>query len=157
MPSLEVAPKKGSGRPCAAVVSLAMLLAAAPLPAEIYRWVDEAGRVHYGDAKPADQDARTVAPPPPPSRQEVQRAEQRLSGMLRSSRPPADSKPKTPRPDPDCKRQAACEAHRHHLKVLELKRPVYHLDENGERVYLEDDQRASEIAETRELIKHYCR
>lgn len=49
----------------------ALLCAGADARAEIYRWTDSAGRVHYSDRKPADADARTVAvderqPAPPP-------------------------------------------------------------------------------------------
>jgi hypothetical protein len=48
---------------------LAALIAAAPLPvlAEIYRWVDAQGRVHYTQTPPPDRPAATVRPAAPPA------------------------------------------------------------------------------------------
>jgi len=43
---------------------LALLLAAADLPAEIYKWVDEQGQVHYSDQKPDDRPVTEVAEDP---------------------------------------------------------------------------------------------
>ena len=54
------------------LLALALLLAAAQLPAGAYRWVDDAGRVHYGDRPvagaqpvplPAARPAEAAAPP----------------------------------------------------------------------------------------------
>jgi hypothetical protein len=42
------------------------------------------------------------------------------------------------------------------LHTLEIRRPVYHIDEHGERVYLDDEQRAAEIARMRTEIEIYC-
>ena len=48
---------------------LAVLIAAAPSPAlaEIYRWVDAQGRVHYTQTPPPDRPAATVRPAAPPA------------------------------------------------------------------------------------------
>lgn len=47
-----------------------LFLITAPLSAEMYRWVDEKGEIHYSD-KPPNEDAQPYAPPPilttPPS------------------------------------------------------------------------------------------
>jgi glutaredoxin len=39
---------------------LALLIPAAKLPAEIYKWVDEQGQVHYSDQKPDQQSVSEV-------------------------------------------------------------------------------------------------
>jgi glutaredoxin len=41
-------------------ILLALLIPAAKLPAEIYKWVDEQGQVHYSDRKPDDQSVSEV-------------------------------------------------------------------------------------------------
>lgn len=48
---------------------LAALIVAAPFPAlaEIYRWVDAQGRVHYTQTPPPDRPAETVRPAAPPA------------------------------------------------------------------------------------------
>lgn len=38
-----------------ALCALAVLLAATPIAAEVYKWTDKDGRVHYGDRPPAPQ------------------------------------------------------------------------------------------------------
>lgn len=45
-----------------------MILAAAPATAEIYRWVDDDGKVHFSQTPPPDQAASKVKPPPGTSR-----------------------------------------------------------------------------------------
>jgi hypothetical protein len=47
---------------------LGILLAAAPLfaAAQVYRWVDDRGQVHYSQVAPPGRDAQPVGPPPPP-------------------------------------------------------------------------------------------
>jgi hypothetical protein len=46
-----------------------LLLLAVPLAAgaQVYRWVDEKGQVHYTQTPPPGKDAQAVGPPPPPS------------------------------------------------------------------------------------------
>lgn len=44
-------------------MALAGLLALPPAGAEVYQWRDAEGRVHFGDRKPADVSAATVAVP----------------------------------------------------------------------------------------------
>lgn len=47
---------------------LAVLLAAAPLlaAAQVYRWVDDRGQVHYSQVPPPGRDVQPVGPAPPP-------------------------------------------------------------------------------------------
>jgi hypothetical protein len=47
---------------------LAIVLAAAPLlaAAQVYRWVDDRGQVHYSQVPPPGRDAQPIGPPPAP-------------------------------------------------------------------------------------------
>ena len=49
-------------------ISLGLLLAALPLlvSAQVYRWVDDRGQVHYSQVPPPGREAQPVGPPPPP-------------------------------------------------------------------------------------------
>jgi hypothetical protein len=42
------------------------------------------------------------------------------------------------------------------LHSLLMERPVYYIDEKGERVFLDDASHKAEIARMRELIKEHC-
>ncbi len=62
-----------------ACTALGMTLATSSFAAEVYRWVDENGKVHFSDKKPVDDGAETVdikAPPVlPPDEGELRRRE----------------------------------------------------------------------------------
>lgn len=49
--------------------------------AEIYRWVDDEGNVHYGDCPPADCEPEMIKPAPMPTEQEVEEAQERLKRL----------------------------------------------------------------------------
>lgn len=51
---------------------------------------------------------------------------------------------------------AACNTARHNLGVLNEQRPVYSYDDKGNRVYVEDKDRASKIAATQRTITDSC-
>jgi uncharacterized protein DUF4124 len=51
---------------------------------------------------------------------------------------------------------AACNAARHNLGVLREQRPVYSYDKKGNRVFVEDQDRAATIAATERSIADNC-
>ena len=51
---------------------------------------------------------------------------------------------------------AACNAARYNLGILNEQRPVFSYDEKGNRVYVEDKDRSSKIAETQRTITNAC-
>ena len=63
------------------VVFLLLLTGGVALAA-VYKWVDESGRVHYGDAPPAESDAESVAVPEGPSQEAIERARQQMQEKI---------------------------------------------------------------------------
>lgn len=129
---------------------------------QAYKWVDHEGRVHYGDAKPRGLESRAVEAPPRPSPEEVSRAERRLDEMLsrdteNDDLPEHDAQEIQNALQEERTRQAECRFARKDLGLLEMKRPVYRLDDTGNRVYLDDEQRAADIAGARHRIAQHCR
>lgn len=51
----------------ARMLCLLLLVLAAPVQADIYRWVDERGVVHFSDRTPVDREAESIPVEPPPS------------------------------------------------------------------------------------------
>lgn len=50
----------------------------------------------------------------------------------------------------------ACNAARYNLTILKEQRPVYSYDKKGDRVYVEDKDRAAKIADTQRTISTSC-
>jgi hypothetical protein len=55
-----------------------------------------------------------------------------------------------------CDGKWRCILARQNLHLLEMQRPVYYIDERGERVYLDDQVRAAEMEWMRAEIAEYC-
>jgi hypothetical protein len=64
------------------LVALLLLLVGALAAGEIYKWVDESGKVHYGDSPPPEIDTQEVVTPKGPSQEEVERAQQQVRKLM---------------------------------------------------------------------------
>lgn len=64
------------------LVVLILLLIGGVAQAAVYKWVDESGKVHYGDRPPPESDVQSVAVPEGPSREEVDRARQQMRDKI---------------------------------------------------------------------------
>ena len=62
--------------------SLVLLSIGSPI-AEIYKWVDKEGKVHYGDCPPADCKPEEVKIAPGPSEEDIQKSRQRTQKLLK--------------------------------------------------------------------------
>ena len=60
------------------LVVLLLLLMGGVTLAAVYKWVDESGRVHFGDSPPPESDAQQVEVPEGPSQEKVEQARQRM-------------------------------------------------------------------------------
>ncbi|MEL7187034.1 MAG: DUF4124 domain-containing protein [Pseudomonadota bacterium] len=146
----------------AGLTALAITVSGAAMADSIYKWTDAEGNVHYGDrpsgeateerlqityartssssvkrqvdsyrsAADAREDARTAA-----AESRAEAAEQRAA---------------------EEERMARCEQTRAQLAQMLEARRVYREDENGERVYLDDVQRAEARARAEEQIEEHC-
>lgn len=144
---------------------LAGLLFAAPGHAQIYRWVDEHGNVHYGDCPPPECEGVEVPPAPGPSPEEAERARERLERLREEQRRAEEIRRQAAEVERLRKEEAEriavyrkrrCILARQNLHMLEMQRPVYYIDERGERVYLDDQARAAEMERMRAEIAEYC-
>ena len=143
----------------AALAALAAL--AAPAFAQVYKWVDENGRTHYGEKPPAGVKATEVgvvlpSPSPPPSatgdwkQKDLESQRQRIERERRQAAQGQREK----RVGQALERE--CVEARRQLSRLEEQIPIYKRDSKGERVYLEDKDRPAAIAEEKRLIAENC-
>jgi hypothetical protein len=145
---------------------IALLLALAGLPqlgwAEIYKWVDEKGVTHY-----------TATPPPSGKAERLKTPAQAPAGS--GSAPAAKSwqekeiEFRQRRVEEEAQQQKeaasaaraaalrrACIAARVDLENLRMQRPIYRVDQRGERRFIEDKERAELIRKTEQAIQKDC-
>jgi hypothetical protein len=159
-----------------------VLAATAAMAGEIYMWKDSSGRVHYSDTPPPGQsNARAVrsspdpAPKPAPAASQAAQpgtaapagqaaapkqksiAEQDLE--FRQRRAQADearAKAEKEQAAAEEKRRS-CESARNQLAALESGQRIARFNEKGEREFLEDAQRATEVERMRKVVADACK
>jgi hypothetical protein len=151
----------------AIILTVTWLFAAAAW-AQSYKWVDQDGKVRYGDTPPPGVNATRLKPPP------------RGSAPEPASEPTAaakkDAKPLTPEEafrkrqeeaakDRDKQAQAEqqaqakrqnCTQAQEALRSLETGQRIQRTDSKGERYYLEDAEIAKETARARQAVQQWC-
>lgn len=61
---------------------LLLLLTGGVTLAAVYKWVDESGRVHYGDSPPPQSDMQSVEVPEGPTQEDIERARQQMQEKI---------------------------------------------------------------------------
>lgn len=135
---------------------LLLLLTLAPAApaasAQIYKWVDEAGRVHYGEKPPAGAKSNAVKPPSgaPVKGEDLQAKEiefrqRQVERQMDEDRQARDA----------ARRKAQCDNAKQRLVFAEQV-TLYRVDK-GEKVFLSDAERQAEIASRRAAVAEHCR
>lgn len=151
------------------LVSLLILLVASVAhadPGTVYKWTDKEGNVHYTDCPPPPGcKAEVIESQAAPSAADVEQARQRLEKLLaeqeQSTTVRLEERLERQRKEAAAIEQAAarkriCIMAQQNLHSLLMERPVYYIDEKGERVFLDDASHKAEIERMRELITQYC-
>ena len=149
-----------------------LMLASTNTFAAISKWVDAQGQVHYSDQ-----------PPPPEAKAETLRSASDSEGTAGISGVTATSAPAAPKTiaereaelkkaqqakeaaaDKAAQKQAATEAIKancataqQNLRTLQEGIRMVEVDANGERSYLDDNQRQQRIAKTQQDVSNYCK
>ena len=139
---------------------LALTLVGTPALAEVYKWVDAEGNVHYGDRPPSSgQEPQSLSLPSAPDRDsdhgERSLKQRRLLEAFEAER--ADQE-RVETEAAEAKRERAhdCEQARRTLANFERANIVYTTDENGARVYMSDEERRGAAANAKEWIRKHC-
>jgi len=148
-----------------------MLTFAAGASAQLYRWVDSDGKVRYSDTPPTGVKATTLKPLPdssaPPPAVGDAAAKDANKGPLTPAEREADfrkrqveaqkarSKEEQASRDSDAK-QDNCARARETLATLESGQRIVRTQPNGERYYVDDDQRAAETQKARQSVNGWC-
>lgn len=168
-------------------IAIAVLLAAATVTAQVYKWVDKEGRVQYSDI-----------PPPPDAKSEPKKVDTRPAAgavSVPAKAPATDAaknatkgsakdapsdKPKTladlnkesekrsadaldaekkagEQAKLDKANQDRCRDATRYFRDLETGRPISTTDDAGERKMLDDSARAAEVAKARNIMNESCK
>ena len=138
------------------------LLAGSAMANEVYKWTDEDGNVHYEDRPAAGAEPEVIGltyrrtDPDAVARQQQGLADSMAAREEAKAVEAEAAQAAAARAAEEAERGQKCEAYRGKLETFVTSRRLYRKDENGERVFLEDD----EIQETRrraeELVAEYC-
>jgi hypothetical protein len=139
-----------------------LVLALASLPAAaVYKWVDEKGVTHYSETPPPDAKAtqvetRIVGPSGSTGatddwkQKELERRKERLD------RDQAEDYAKRNSEHDAAVRANRCQESRRQLAMLERALPIYRINERGEKLYLEDQDRPRQVEQWRSQAEKYC-
>lgn len=144
------------------------LMAVQPAPAEIYRWVDEKGTVHYSERRPADPGADTVKTHESSGIGSLQAGpeleELRETAGLVPNEDEADQTGEEPGADQEGQQAQSDELRRNNCGIAKKNvaalvgyRRVLMKDEQGKLVRLDDAQREARLEEAREQVEQNCR
>lgn len=144
------------------ILCLALFLPPPDVPAQgVYRWVDEHGRVHYAD-RPAHDDAEAIrldpVPPAAPGPGHEARREQRARiGHMFAREREKKAAARAAEARRAAVRDANCAAAQRRLEGLTRASAVYHVNEDGDRVYFSARRRAAETRRARDAVDAWCR
>ena len=137
---------------------VALLWTQAPVRAEVYRWVDENGQVHFGDQS---REARTYAIKPHSGssaqgdQQQRMHNTRKLLNAYQIERQQALEHQAEQKEKAD-KRKTNCNRARDDLRKYTEVGNIYRLGEDGEREYLSERDRASLLQRSRQAVAHWC-
>jgi uncharacterized protein DUF4124 len=138
------------------------LVLAASDAAALYKWVDEKGVTQYTETPPPDRKATKVEiksfPPAAVRTDDTTQGFKERERELRTKRvdkEQAEAADKQRVERDAANRRARCLNAQRALDMLQ-SRPVYRTNERGERVYLEDKERANEIENFRAQARESC-
>lgn len=147
--------------------AIAVLLAAATVTAQVYKWVDKDGKVQYTDQPPpasatkAEAKKMTDAPASGNAPAAATPAKSPADRAKASDKQKTDAAEKAKK-DADAAKTAEinqknCKAARTELIDLEAGRPIVRTDETGQRNYISDEQRKADIARAKEVETASCK
>lgn len=136
--------------------------AAAGVQAQVFKWVDEKGRTHYGEKPPEGVKSSEVARPTPPSDPTKVRAADDWRKKAQEAR--SDKSQREQAADAERRRDAGeraeqerrCRNAKISLDRLENVQGLYRYNDKGERVYFTDAEREPEKARVRREIQEHC-
>jgi hypothetical protein len=149
-------------RPLVGLAALAITISTGVFADEIYKWTAEDGTVHYEDRPSGKVSAEQLTLSYNRTNSEALQGRVEAGGEAEAARREARAEAEEDKRAAEEaqvaaeQKQAECDVHRAKLNEMRSSRRVYRKDEAGERVYLDEAQRAESLSATENFIKETC-
>ncbi len=138
---------------------LLLVLGMCTVQAQVYKWVDADGNVHYGQNRPRGVEAAPVKVQPQGLSEEQRALEldklKLKAGLGSENREPEQGEQASTQM-PEAVRKENCRIARHNLAALAQKRRIVPADEDGNLVRLDDTQRENRLQEAKNQVEEFC-
>ena len=143
-------------------VFLIACVANVPAVAEIYRWVDSNGQVHFGE-RPMTDDAQRIEvpshdrePQAAAPNEAARRARQRRMLEAFEYERAREAEQEARAAQRASRRAEQCDQARQYWRRLNHPGPIYEVDDQGRRRYLDEAQRKAEQDRARPMYREVC-
>lgn len=136
-----------------------LLLVAQGSTAEVYRWVDQQGQVHFEDRSRSQSASGTRSYKPTPSapdshQQRMDRTRKLINAYQAERQQQREERGK--REQERERRKRNCAIARDNLEQYRNHGSIYRLDDNGERVYYSEQEREALLQRGRAAVEKWC-
>ncbi len=143
------------------VLLLATVLSGATLASEIYKWTDEDGNVHYGDRPSSPDSERMAIRSKPTDPSHVQAEVQARLSTTKTANEQRSTRAEEEASREELRAQAAekatkCTDYRSKLEKMLQSRRLYRQGDDGERVYLDEDEMLAARERVGTQVEEYC-
>ncbi len=145
----------------ALLLTLALCAVSTTAAGQIYKWTDEEGNVHFTDKPVAEQAERVEIQSRRTDADKVQaQVQARADAAAKAAEEQAAATPQGPTEEElqarAEERAKQCTKYREKLQRFVQSRRIYREDENGERVYLSDDEMQEAREKVENQVQEYC-
>lgn len=137
----------------------ACLVAPCALAQQMYKWVDEKGVTHYSETPPPDGTkgaSKIEVKTPTPDRAPTDNWRER-EAQSKERRAKQGVQDEQERMKEDSQRASNCRRAQRQADTMTHPGSIYRLNEKGERVFMEDKERAAKLDEAQQDVARYCR
>ncbi len=135
---------------------IGMLLCALPVMGAVYKWTDDEGNVHFGDKPQSKVNAETVKIDKFTPDQSYRTRMESIKNNVESQRESSMEK-KSEQQELARENTRLCQQAKRRLIPLNQQIRVFRYDDAGERKYVSDSERASEIKRLEAVVKRTCK
>ena len=148
-------------RAIAVALMLAVTVAGPATAGDIFKWTDEDGNVHFGDVPVSAESEKVAIQSRPTNPAHVQAMVQtRADAAAKGAEEQASATPAGPSPEElqaqTDARAEKCSKYRAQLQKYVTSRRLYRQDENGERVYLDEEETQAARERVENQVQDYC-